>query len=173
MKQWLISIVFVLFMAAGCTDALLVGGGVAAGGALSNTLQGAEKDLEAREQKLIEAYNQGVEQGASVETLDQLEQAIYDTRQARKTTSGGKRLLDIDWNDPTQVGTGITLIGTLAYGWLKRKELAKGMKDLTRTKKKNEGLEAGINKFCGTHDKQVAGELHDTVKEKTNAVLAS
>ena len=125
--KYLYSIIIVLAllvggMVGGCTEALLLGGGVAAGGALSNTIAGAEKDLEAREQKLIDDYNKGVEQGMKKESLDQIEQDIIDTRLAKQTVSEGKGLLNVDWKDPKQTGPAVGTAIALAYAWLNRKK---------------------------------------------------
>ncbi len=118
-----ILVIAILFVA-GCGSPLLdVGSGIVAGGALSNTMTGAEKDSEARETKLIELYNKGVEDGAQKEYLDQIEKKIYDTRLTKQTLSTGKKLFSVDWQDPKAAGGGITLIATLIYGYVKRKEL--------------------------------------------------
>ena len=150
---------FVLCVASGCTEALLVGGGVAAGGALSNTLAGAEKDLEVREIALIELYNQGVADGAAVETLDGLEQQIKDTHLTRETLETGKSWLDVDWSDSKDVGGAVGGLAALAMLWLNRRE-----------KKKVAGRDAAISKFCGISDPATAAKLHDIVKVKTNGV---
>ena len=157
MRKWLISIVFVLFLAGCGPDALLVGGGAAAGGALSNTLQGAEKDLEARELRLIELYNQGVKDGAEVETLEGLKQQIRDTQLTRETVDTGKGLLDIDWTDSKDVGGAAGGLVALAMLWLNRKQ-----------KKQITGRDEAISKFCGTSEPETASKLHDIVKAKTN-----
>ena len=167
MKKQFVTICMLAVLAGGCSEGLLVGGGVAAGSALSNTLAGAEKDLEVREQQLIELYNQGVEQGMEVEKLEQLKQQIYDIRLAKQTIKEGKGFLDVDFSDPKQTGGAISLAIMLGYSWLKRKELSKTMGELHRTQKKSTATDEAINKFTGTHDPQIAGELHDIIKTKT------
>ena len=148
----------VLLLVAGCGSSLLdVGSGIVAGGALSNTMAGAEKDLEAREAKLIELYNKGVEDGAQEEYLDQIEKKIYDTRLGKQTLSTGKKLFSVDWQDPKAAGGGISLIASLAYAYYKRKDL------LVMTKR-NTGLEKGINRVKGEAEPQLAKSIHDTMK---------
>lgn len=152
-----ILVIAILFVA-GCGSPLLdVGSGIVAGGALSNTITGAEKDLEAREAKLIELYNKGVEDGAQEEYLDQIEKKIYDTRLGKQTLSIGKELLGVDWKDPKEVGGAMTLIATLVYGYIKRK-------DLLCMTKKNAGLEKGLNRVKGEAEPQLAKSIHDTMK---------
>ena len=151
-------LVIVILFVAGCGSPLLdVGSGVAIGGALSNTITGAEKDLEARETKLIELYNKGVEDGAQREYLDQIEKDIYDTRLDKQTLSTGKELLGIDWSKPKEAGGAIGLISTLVYGYIKRK-------DLLAMTKKNAGLDKGLSRVKGEAEPALAKKIHDTMK---------
>lgn len=157
-KLFLIPILLVAGIVGGCGSELAnIGGGIAAGGALSNTIAGAEKDLEVREAKLVELYNQGVENGAQKEYLDQIEKDIYDTRLGKQTVKTGKQLLGIDWKDPKQTGGGIGLIATLVYGYIKRKELL-------AMAKRNTGLEKGLNRIKGEAEPALAKSIHDTMK---------
>ena len=126
---------------------------------MSNTLQGAEKDLEARETALIGLYNQGVADGAAVETLDGLKQQIRDTQLARETIDTGKGLMDVDWSDSKDVGGTVGGLAALALLWFNR-----------RQKKQIDGRDAAISKFEGMSDPETAGKLHEIVKAKTNGV---
>ncbi len=147
-----------MLLCGGCGSELAnFGGGIVAGGALSNTMTGAEKDLEAREAKLIELYNKGVEDGAQREYLDQIEKDIYDTRLGKQTLSTGKKLLSVDWQDPKAASGGISLIATLAYAYYKRK-------DLLAMTKKNTGLEKGLNRVKGEAEPELAKRIHDVMK---------
>ena len=151
-------LVIAILFVAGCGSPLLdVGSGIIAGGALSNTMAGAEKDLEVREAGLIELYNKGVEDGAKKEYLDQIEKDIYDTRLGKQTLSTGKKLFNVDWQDPKAAGGAISLIATLAYGYIKRK-------DLLKMTKRNTGLEKGINRVKGEAEPELAKRIHDTMK---------
>ena len=156
-----ILVIAILFVA-GCGSPLLdVGTGIIAGGALSNTIAGAEKDLEAREAKLIERYNKGVEIGAQKEYLDQIEKEIYDTRLGRQTIDTGKKLLSIDWKDPKQTGGAIGLIATLAYGYIKRK-------DFIKLDGKYSAAKIGMDKFRNENPDK-AKELYDDVGDARKA----
>ncbi|KKM76088.1 hypothetical protein LCGC14_1383700 [marine sediment metagenome] len=147
-----------MLLCGGCGSELAnIGGGIVAGGALSNTMTGAEKDLEAREAKLVELYNKGVEGGAQREYLDQIEKDIYDTRLGKQTLSTGKKLFSVDWQDPKAAGGGISLIATLAYAYYKRK-------DLLAMTKKNTGLEKGLNRVKGEAEPELAKRIHDVMK---------
>lgn len=151
----------------GCGSELAnIGGGIAVGGALSNTMAGAERDLEIREAKLIEFYNQGVEDGAQKEYLDQIEKDIYDTRLGKQTLSTGKTLLGIDWKDPKEAGGAIGLIGTLAYAYIKRK-------DLIKVGKKYKSHKQGAAKFMRENNDGTGKKLYDNIAEarKTNKVV--
>ena len=155
-------IVIVLLLVVGITggcgsEAANIGLGAAVGGALSNTMTGAEKDLEAREAKLIELYNKGVEDGAQREYLDQIEKDIYDTRLGKQTLSTGKELLGVDWSKPKEAGGAISLIATLAYGFLKRK-------DLLAMSKKYKSHKQGTEKFSRKNPEKAA-EIYDDVGE--------
>lgn len=125
MKKLIVLLAGLLLSVGGCGSPLLdIGGGVAAGSLLSNTMTGMEKDLEVKEAKLIELYNKGVEDGAQKESLDQIEKDIYDTRLAKQTVKTGKELLGVDWNDPKETGGAIFSIGALAYAYIKRRGMA-------------------------------------------------
>lgn len=151
-------LVMMLLSIAGCGSPLFdVGSGVAIGGALSNTITGVEKDLEAREAKLIERYNKGVADGVKRETLDQIEKDIYDTRLDKQTLSTGKKLFSVDWQDPKAAGGGISLIASLAYAYYKRK-------DLLAMTKRNTGLEKGLSRVKGEAEPTLAKKIHDTMK---------
>lgn len=157
-KLLLIPLLLIAGIVGGCGSELAnIGGGIAVGGALSNTMAGAEKDLEIREAKLIELYNKGVEDGAQKEYLNQIEKDIYDVRLGKQTIKTGKQLLGIDWKDPKQTGGGIGLIATLVYGYIKRK-------DLLAMTKKNAGLEKGLNRVKGEAEPTLAKSIHDTMK---------
>ena len=151
-------LIVMMLLCSGCGSELAnIGGGFVAGGALSNTITGAEKDLEAREEMLIERYNKGVADGVKRETLDQIEKDIYDTRLGKQTLSAGKKLFSVDWQDPKAAGGGISLIASLAYAYYKRK-------DLLAMTKKNIGLEKGINRVKGEAAPELAKSIHDTMK---------
>lgn len=155
-------VVMMLLSVAGCGSELAnISGGIIAGGALSNTIAGAEKDLEAREAKLIERYNKGVEIGAQKEYLDQIEKEIYDTRLGKQTLSTGKKLFDIDWQDPKAAGGAIGLIGTLAYAYFKRK-------DFIEVGNKYSAAKIGMDKFRNENPDK-AKELFADVGEARKA----
>lgn len=149
----------VLVIAGGCGSPLLnMGGGMAAGGALSNTMTGLEKDLDAREAKLIELYNKGVEDGAQKEYLDQIEKDIYDTRLGKQTVATGKQLLGIDWKDPKETSGAIGGIAALAYAWFKRKELRE-------VAKKYKSHKQGAEKFMRENNDGIGQKLYQDIGE--------
>lgn len=166
-KLLLIPILLVAGIIGGCGSELAnIGGGIVAGGALSNTMTGMEKDLEAHEAKLIELYNQGVEDGAQKEYLDQIEKDIYDTRLGKQTLSTGKELLGIDWQNPKEAGGAIGLLTTLAYGYIKRK-------DLLNMTKKYKSHKQGAAKFMRENNDGTGQKLYDNIAEarKENKVV--
>ena len=124
MRKLIVLLAGLLISIGGCGSPLLdISGGAAAGGLLSNTMTGMEKDLEVKEAKLIELYNKGIEAGAQKEYLDQIEKDIYDVRLGKQTVKTGKELLGVDWNDPKETGGAIFSIGALAYAYIKRRGL--------------------------------------------------
>lgn len=154
---WAILALGVLVFVGGCGSSLLdVGGGMALGSALSNTMTGAEKDLEAREAKLIELYNKGVEDGAQKEYLDQIEKEIYDTRLGKQTLQTGKQLLGIDWKDPKETGGAIGGIAALAYAYIKRK-------DLVSMTKKYKSHKQGAEKFMRENNNDTGTKLYQDI----------
>jgi len=166
MKKWILTMIL-LGLAAGCTSpAVTATGGVAAGFAASETVKGAKADLARREAELIDFYNEGVEHGAEQEALDEIERQIRFVQYTRSGIETGEQFLGVDWTDPKQtggaIGLAITTLLTILAG-----------RKLNQTRKVLAGKDEGIDKFCGTHSPEVAGELHDIVKEKTNASVAS
>lgn len=149
----------VLLFADGCGSSLAnIGGGIAAGGALSHTMTGMEKDLEVREAKLIELYNKGVETGAQKEYLDQIEQEIYDTRLGKQTVKTGKQILGIDWKNPKETSGAIGGIAALAYAWFKRK-------DLVNMTKKYKSHKQGAEKFMRENNDGTGQKLYQNISE--------
>lgn len=149
----------VLVSAGGCGSPLAnLGGGLAAGGALSHTMAGVEKDLEARETKLVELYNQGVEDGAQKEYLDQIEKEIYDTRLGKQTFKAGKQLFSVDWQNPKEAGGAVSSIALLIYGYIKRKELL-GMT------KKYKSHKQGAEKFMRENNDGTGQKLYAEICE--------
>jgi len=161
MKKLIVTAILMLGLC-GCGSPLLdVGSGVAVGGALSGTIAGMEKDLEAREAKLVELYNKGVEAGAQKEDLDDIEEALYDVRLGKQTVETGKELLGIDWKDPKETGGAIGLIATLAYGFLKRK-------DFLEMAKKYKSHKQGSEKFMRENNDK-GKELYTDISEARHA----
>jgi len=158
MKKWILTMcLLATLLVAGCgSSGADIGFGAGLGALLSNTIAGGEKDLIAQEQRLIDLYNQGVEQGMAKEGLDQIEQDIRDTRLTRQTLDTGKGMLDVDWSDSKDVGGAVGGLAALAMLWMRRKD-----------KKKVVALESGISKFEGTSDPATAAKLHDILKVKT------
>lgn len=157
------TIVIVLLFTTGCGSELSTGAaGAGIGAMLQNTILGAEKDLEVRELALVDAYNKGIEMGMEQESLDAIEKEIERTRLMRGGVEVSKKFLGVDWSNPQQTSmafASLIELGLIVYGGNK----------LRKTGKRLRGTEAGVNKFCGTHPPEIAGELHDTVKAKVNA----
>lgn len=155
-------VIALLLVASGCGSELAnIGGGIVAGGALSHTMTGVEKDLEVREAKLIELYNKGVEDGAQKEYLDQIEKDIYDTRLGKQTVKAGKEFLGIDWGNPKEAGGSIGTLAALAYAYIKRKDLI-GMTN------KYSAAKVGMDKFRNENPDKAA-ELYKDVGEARKA----
>lgn len=159
MRYWKnIMLIFVTIVAitlfAGCSNPYTAGAAGAGGSfALSETFKGAKADLQKREDILIESWNLGIEQGADIETLDQLQREIEQVRSAREGVEAGETLLSIDWNDPKEVGGGVGLVVATILAYINRRKLKTVL--------------MGVQKFQGTHDPQIAGELHNAIKAKS------
>ena len=168
MKKLIVTILVLIMLVfiGGCGSSLAnIGGGIAAGGALSHTMTGMEKDLEIRKAKLIELYNKGIDDGAQKEYLDQIEKEIYDTRLSKQTLKTGKQLFSVDWQDPKQTGGAIGSIAMLAYGYIKRKQLL----DMTKRYKSHK---QGAEKFMRENNDGTGQKLYEdiAVARKTNKV---
>ena len=159
MRNWrkqilifVVSLTFIIF--AGCSDPYTAGAAGAGGGfALSETFKGAKADLQKREDILIESWNLGIEQGADIETLDQLQREIEGTRIAREITETGEKIWQVDWKDPQEAGSVVGLIATSILAYLNRRKLKTVL--------------AGVQKFEGTQPPEIAGKLHDAIRSKS------
>jgi len=146
----------------GCAEPIAnIGIGAGVGAALSNTFAGAKADLVRREQELIARYNQGVEIGMEQRHLDEIEIAINDVRATKQTVETGESLLSVNWQDPKAVSSVIGLATLTVMGWFNRKKLKATTLELS-------GKNAAISKFQGVSSPEVAGQLHEIIKEKTN-----
>lgn len=158
----LVVTMMVLFVV-GCGSELGAGAaGVGAGALLQNTIAGAKADLDAREQTLIAAYNEGVAIGMKTEDLESIKKELAIVRQSKMGVEVGEQFLGLDWNDPKQTGmafSSLMQLGLIIWGGNKLRKTAKELR----------GTNAGINKFSGLAEPSVASSLHDTVKAKINA----
>lgn len=133
--------------------------GTGLGAMLQGTITGAKQDLKAREEALIKVYNEGVTIGAEQQELDAIAKELEWVRRGQTGLDTGEKFLDLDWSNPKEAGLAVGGVIQLAL-------LILGGRKLTQTTKELKGTQAGINKFCGTHNATVAGELHDIVKVK-------
>lgn len=148
-----ILITTILFLFTGCqSPALTATGGAVAGFAASETFKGAKADLQKREDALVQAWNLGIEQGVDIETLDQLQKEIEQTRIIRESVETGETLLSVDWSNPKEAGASIGLVAATILAYLNRRKLKNVM--------------AGVHKFEGSHDSKLAEELHNDIKGK-------
>ena len=161
MKMITILTGLILLLTSGCGSEMATGAaaGVGVGALLQNTIMGAKADLKAQEERLIKTYNEGVTIGAKQEDLDAIAKAIEQNQQMQQGAEAGEQFFSLNWNDPKQTGMAFgNLIELGLIFW--------GGRKLKRTVAELKGTQAGINKFNGTHDRDVAGQLYDVVKEK-------
>lgn len=134
----------------GCNGELLAGGtGLATGLAASETMQGIQKDLAAREAALMARYQEAVESGAQQEVLDKIESQLNNTRYAQESVETTKQALSTDWSDPAAAGGIIGMLGTLAYAFATKKKLVR--------------TETGVNKFIAKNDNVTSKALYDEI----------
>jgi len=158
-----ITIMLVLTLV-GCNGGSTTAGatGVGIGALFQNALTGAKRDLKAREEALVAAYNEGVETGMEKESLDQIAKEIERTHVLQAGVKTGEQFLGLDLNNPKQTGLAmgsLVELGLLIWGGTK----------LRKTVKELGGTKAAVAKFCGTNEPKVASELYDIVKEKTRS----
>lgn len=160
------------FSATGCWETFTAG---FASGAITteSVLKQAEEDLaeniERLNQKNIE-LEQLLEQTESLEEKAKIRQVIADNEELKRQLTTGKEVTQIaqqgtktNWNDPTQVSAFGALIISLIMNKLQDRQNKNKDKELL-------GLNKGIQRFEGTHDKAVAGELHDDIKKEKRKV---
>jgi len=153
-------IVLYSFFCSGCGSqfATGLGAGAATGHVLTKTIEGAQQDLDRKEQQLIDAYNKGVEIGAEKETLDQIKKQIEYVQLTRKGLEKGNKILSIDWNDPQDIGTTLGGAAALIVAYLSRKQLG-------TTKKKLAAHKTGEDKFKASVAPEIAEKLYSAIGE--------
>lgn len=145
-------------------------GGATAGAITMDTLmRQAEEDL-AENIRLLDEKNAELrrlyEEAETAEDKARIEQAIAANIELTRKLEAAKQIPQVvgaaretDWADPAQVSTfGIVVLSLLANYLQGRSGKQKDKHVL--------GLNKGIQRFEGEHDKDVAGELHDTVKNE-------
>jgi len=134
-----------------------------------------EKNAEL-EQKNIE-LEQLLEQTESLQEKAKIRQMIADNEELKRGNeelkgelSTGKVIAQVgqqgaktNWNNPTQVSAFAALVISLVMNRLQDRENKKKGREIL-------GLNKGIQRFEGTHDKAVAGELHDDIKKEKRKV---
>jgi hypothetical protein len=153
---WLVTLALVL-SAGGCgSGSGSAGAGTVAGFLGSEAYQGAKKDLQKKEQELVELYNAGVEAGEQAETLEQIEQKIRYIQYVRAALESGESAAGMDWNDPQEVGGWVGALGVLVYSVLNKRKLG-------ITEKKYKAHKRGAAEFMKGHDKKLAEELYAAI----------
>lgn len=134
-----------------------------------------EKSAELQ-QKNIE-LEQLLERTESLEEKAKIRQMIADNEELKQGNeklkdelSTGKEVTQVaqqgaktNWNNPTQVSAFAALVISLVMNKLQDSASKKKDKQLL-------GLNKGIQRFEGIHDKAVAGELHDDIKKEKRKV---
>lgn len=135
--------------------------------------QQAEKalaeNIERLNQKNAE-LEQVLEQTESLEEKAKIRQMIADNEELKSELSTGEEVAQVvqqgvktKWDDPAQVSAFAALIISLVMNKLQSNEGKKKDKELV-------GLNKGIQRFEGTHDSEVAGQLHDAIKKEKRKV---
>lgn len=160
------------FSASGCWETFTAG---FASGAITaeSVLKQAEKDLAENIEKLNQKnaeLEQILEQTESLEEKAKIRQMIADNEKLKHELVAGKEVTQVaqegaktNWKDPTQVSAFAALIISLVMNKLQDNAGKKKDKELL-------GLNKGIQRFEGTHETQVAGELHDSIKKEKRKV---
>lgn len=156
----------------GCWETFTAG---FASGAITteSMLKQAEEDLAENIERLNKKnaeLEQLLEQTESLEEKAKIRQMIVDNEELKQELSAGKEVVQIgqqgaktDWNNPAQVSSFAALVISLIMNKLQDREGKKKDKELL-------GLNKGIQRFEGTHDVAIAGELYDDIKKEKRKV---
>lgn len=126
-------------------------------------------NIERLNQKNIE-LEQLLERTEALEEKARIRQMIADNEELKHRLTAGKGVAQVvqqgartRWNDPAQVSAFAALVISLIMNKLQDGANKKKTKELL-------GLNKGVQRFEGTHDKAVAGELHDDIKKEKRKV---
>ena len=156
MKKFILFLVvcIVLLMISGCGSEIgNIAAGVGAGAFGSQTLLGAEKDLELFEESLHAEYAEAIAKGAAPETLQRIELELFRTQKTRQGIEAGKEFLGIDWKDPEAIATASTGAISLILSVLFGKRFYKRYKATIK----------GVNKYMANAEPEKAKELYANI----------
>ena len=156
----------------GCWETFTAGfasGAITAESVLEQAEEDLAENIERLNQKNIE-LEQLLDQTESLEEKARIRQMIADNEDLKRELVTGKEVVQVgqqaaetDWNNPTQVSAFAALAISLIMNKLQDNANKKKDKELL-------GLNKGIQRFEGTHDVAVAGELHDDIKKEKRKV---
>lgn len=138
-----------------------------------SVLKQAEENLAENIEKLNEKnaeLDQLFEQTESLEEKAKIRQLIIDNEKLKQELTTGKEIAQVgqqstktNWSDPTQVSAFAALVISLVMNKLQDRNNKQKDKELL-------GFNKGIQRFEGTHDVAVAGELHNDIKKEKRKV---
>jgi len=156
----------------GCWETFTAGfasGAITAESVLKQAEEDLAENIERLNKKNIE-LEQLLEQTESLEEKAKIRQMIADNEELKRELASGKEVVQVgqegaktNWNDPTQVSAFAALVISLVMNKLQDRDNKKKDRELL-------GLNKGIQRFEGTHDKTVAGELHDDIKKEKRKI---
>jgi hypothetical protein len=161
------------FMTGGCLE---TAGPAAAGFAASETLQGIEADLKAREQAALDEYESAVEQielaaseaekKAAQAKAEAAAQEIKIARTGQDAIQTFRKTQEQDWSSPEGIIAGLLGLGVTGYGVYERFRRKEVDRERKTERSDREAILEGLQKFLAQTEPETAERLRQEINEK-------
>lgn len=116
--------------------------------------------------KILREETGDIEEKARITKMIAENENLKDSlTKGKEGTQLGQQAAKTDWSDPAQVSTFGALAISVLMNWFQNKKNGSQGKELL-------GLNNGIQRFEGTHTPEIAGELHNVVKNESRKAIS-
>jgi hypothetical protein len=169
--KWIVlCLIMGMLTTGGCTPTSgAFAGGAAAGGALSQTFAGAQKDLQTRQQQLLAELQENVKQlEAATDETDKeiliaknaaLKKKIEQVETMQQGVTVAEQAVKTDWTNPESIGLMATTAIAAVIAYLNKRKGDATQKQLT-------AVDEGVTKFKALSQPEVAQQLYLAIHDR-------